>query len=193
MNTPADHADVEAPRIGPDEISQILQTFAGSEWSGMQLTVGDVTVSAGKDSPPPERRHGAGAPGVAEISGQAPTSPPAPARDTTTTAGSPTTPATPAAAPTIAPPAADVLDETGLVTVSSPTVGSFWAAPDPGSPPFVDIGTRVAAGDQLAIVEVMKLMNPVVTDVAGEVVAIRARNADMVEFGQALFLIRPDE
>ncbi|MGV9671495.1 MULTISPECIES: acetyl-CoA carboxylase biotin carboxyl carrier protein [unclassified Gordonia (in: high G+C Gram-positive bacteria)] len=78
-----------------------------------------------------------------------------------------------------------------LVAITAPTVGSFWVAPDPGSAPFVAVGSTVAKSDQLAIVEVMKLMSPVVSEVAGEVVAVQANNAEMVEFGQTLFLIRP--
>jgi biotin carboxyl carrier protein len=76
--------------------------------------------------------------------------------------------------------------------VRSPAVGSFWVAPSPGEAPFVQVGDTVGEDQQLAIVEVMKLMNPVVTPVAGEVVEVCAANADLVEYDQVLFWIRPD-
>lgn len=170
-----------ALRIGPEEIGELLRTFAGSGWTGMHLKIGDVTVSVGKDAPPPALASTSAAPAPA-----APVVEQAPARAVSASPAAPP-------APTPSAPTTAEIDETGLVPVSSPTVGAFWTAPDPGSPPFVEVGTHVETGDQLAIVEVMKLMNPVVSDVSGEIVAIRARNAEMVEFGQPLFLIRPDE
>ncbi|MBY8857249.1 acetyl-CoA carboxylase biotin carboxyl carrier protein subunit [Nocardia sp. CA2R105] len=170
-----------APRIGPEEIGELLRTFAGSGWTGMHVKIGDVTVSVGKDAPPPALASASAAPAA-----PVPTVEQAPARAVSAP------PPAPAARTTSAPTTAEI-DESGLVPVTAPTVGAFWTAPDPGSPPFVEVGTHVEPGDQLAIVEVMKLMNPVVSDVSGQIVAIRARNAEMVEFGQPLFLIRPDE
>ena len=79
------------------------------------------------------------------------------------------------------------------MAVRSPAVGAFWVAPSPGQPPFVQVGQRVAQDEQLAIVEVMKLMNPVVATTAGEVVQICAANAEMVEYEQVLFWIRPTD
>jgi biotin carboxyl carrier protein len=72
-------------------------------------------------------------------------------------------------------------------------VGVFWVAPSPGQPPFVELGQVVARDEQLAIVEVMKLMNPVVAPVAGTVVRMCAANAELVEYDQVLFWIRPDD
>jgi acetyl-CoA carboxylase biotin carboxyl carrier protein len=70
-------------------------------------------------------------------------------------------------------------------------VGTFYEAPSPGSPPFVKIGDVVEAGQVLCIVEAMKLMNEIESDVAGEVVKKFATNGQPVEYGQALFAIRP--
>ena len=77
---------------------------------------------------------------------------------------------------------------TGTV-VESPSVGLFWRSPAPGAPPFVEAGTQVAAGDTLAIVEVMKLMNHVVAAAPGTVQAVLAENGARVEYGQPLFTI----
>ena len=77
---------------------------------------------------------------------------------------------------------------TGTV-VESPSVGLFWRSPAPGAPPFVEAGTQVVAGDTLAIVEVMKLMNHVVAAAPGTVQAVLAENGARVEYGQPLFTI----
>ena len=77
--------------------------------------------------------------------------------------------------------------------IESPSVGLFWRSPSPGAPPFVDVGTRVAAEDTLAIVEVMKLMNHIVAPVAGTVRAILAENGARVEYGQPLFAVDPED
>jgi len=78
-----------------------------------------------------------------------------------------------------------------LHTVKSPIVGTYYEAPSPGSPPFVKIGDVVEAGQVLCIVEAMKLMNEIESDVAGEVMKKFASNGQPVEYGQALFAIRP--
>jgi acetyl-CoA carboxylase biotin carboxyl carrier protein len=90
-----------------------------------------------------------------------------------------------------APPAAPAAREEELHTVKSPIVGTFYDAPSPGSPPFVKAGDAVDAGQVLCIVEAMKLMNEIESDVAGEVVKKFATNGQPVEYGQALFAIRP--
>jgi len=108
-------------------------------------------------------------------------------------------PATPvAAAPTAAPyaageapAAAPAAEEAGTHSVKSPIVGTYYEAPSPGSPPFVKVGDTVEAGQVLCIIEAMKLMNEIEADMAGEVVKKLAANGQPVEYGQALFLIKP--
>src|SRR2546423_4218560 len=90
-----------------------------------------------------------------------------------------------------APPASAPSEEPGLHSVKSPIVGTFFDAPSPGSPPFVKIGDAVEAGTVLCIVEAMKLMNEIESDVAGEIVKKLVTNGQPVEYGQALFAIRP--
>ncbi|HVX32216.1 MAG TPA: biotin/lipoyl-containing protein, partial [Solirubrobacterales bacterium] len=75
--------------------------------------------------------------------------------------------------------------------VASPSVGVFWRSPEPGATPFVDVGQAVEVGQTLCIVEVMKLMQHVVADVAGTIAAIHVENGDNVEFGTPLFSIDP--
>jgi len=77
------------------------------------------------------------------------------------------------------------------VIVKSPIVGTFYEAPKPGDPPFVKVGDFVEAGQVLCIIESMKLMNEIESEVAGAVVAKLMENGRAVEYGEALFAIRP--
>jgi acetyl-CoA carboxylase biotin carboxyl carrier protein len=90
------------------------------------------------------------------------------------------------AAPTPAPP-----PEENLHAVKSPIVGTFYEAPSPGAPPFVKVGDSVEVGQVLCIVEAMKLLNEIESDVAGEIVKKLASNGQPIEYGQELFSIRP--
>jgi acetyl-CoA carboxylase biotin carboxyl carrier protein len=92
-------------------------------------------------------------------------------------------------APAAASPAAE--PEEKFHEVKSPIVGTFYESPSPGSPPFVKPGDQVEVGQVLGIVEAMKLMNEIESDVAGEVVKRIAASGQPVEFGQPLFAIRP--
>jgi acetyl-CoA carboxylase biotin carboxyl carrier protein len=94
-------------------------------------------------------------------------------------------PSTPAAPTPAAPPAED------LHAVKSPIVGTFYESPSPGSPPFVKVGDSVEVGQVLCIVEAMKLLNEIESDVAGEIVKKLASNGQPIEYGQELFSIRP--
>lgn len=90
------------------------------------------------------------------------------------------------AAPVAAAPEAEVI--TGH-QILSPMVGSFYAAGSPDAAPFVKVGDSVKQGDTLCIIEAMKIMNPIESDVAGTVKQILVNNADPVEYGQPLFII----
>ena len=89
------------------------------------------------------------------------------------------------------PPAAPAAAEEGLQAVKSPIVGTFYEAPSPGAPPFVKVGDSVQVGQVLCIVEAMKLLNEIESDVAGEIAKILVTNGQPIEYGQELFLIRP--
>ncbi len=93
-------------------------------------------------------------------------------------------------APAVAKPAEPAPEE-GLHKVKSPIVGTFYEAPSPGAPPFVKVGDTVELGQVLCIVEAMKLLNEIESDMAGEVVKKLATNGQPIEYGQELFVIRP--
>lgn len=97
-----------------------------------------------------------------------------------------------AVAPAAAPPtAASVAPEEKLHEVKSPIVGTFYESPAPGAPPFVQVGDQVEVGQVLCIVEAMKLMNEIESDIAGEIVKRIGVSGQPVEYGQPLFAIRP--
>jgi acetyl-CoA carboxylase biotin carboxyl carrier protein len=97
--------------------------------------------------------------------------------------------AAPAAAPRDA--AADSMRAEDLHIVKSPIVGTFYVAAGPDADPFVSIGSKVETGQVLCIIEAMKLMNEIESDAAGEIVRIFVENGHPVEYGEALFGIRP--
>ncbi len=81
--------------------------------------------------------------------------------------------------------------EEGHELVKSPIVGTYYDAPSPGSPPFVRVGDQVEPGQVLCIIESMKLMNEIESEVAGTIVAKLVENGRPVEYGEAMFAIRP--
>ena len=89
--------------------------------------------------------------------------------------------------------AAEPAVKTNLIEVTSPMVGTFYRASSPGAKPFVEVGDRVVLGQTLCILEAMKLMNEIESEVAGTVREICVENAQPVEFGHRLFLIEPGE
>jgi acetyl-CoA carboxylase biotin carboxyl carrier protein len=106
----------------------------------------------------------------------------------------PATPAPAAAGPSAAklPVRAEPVPD-GLVPVTAPMVGTFYRAPAPGAPPFVEVGSEVQEADTVGIVEVMKLMNSIAAGVRGRVVQICAENGAAVTQDQPLVLIAPLE
>lgn len=82
--------------------------------------------------------------------------------------------------------------EDKLHKINSPMVGTFYRAPSPDSASFVEIGDHITAGTTLCIVEAMKLMNEIESDISGTIVKILVENAEAVEYNQPMFLVKPD-
>jgi acetyl-CoA carboxylase biotin carboxyl carrier protein len=169
--------------LTPHEIKDIVVALQDSEWDQATVTVGDVRIAVGRNGASPDS-------GTAT----APAAAPAPVTVATPVAAKAPAPVEAAPAPVSVPTTtpADISGSAGHV-VTAPSVGVFWKTPQPGQPPFVEIGSEVEAGDTLCIVEVMKLMNNVTSDIAGTVVAVHQDNATQVEFGTPLFTIAPRE
>jgi acetyl-CoA carboxylase biotin carboxyl carrier protein len=169
----------------PETIRTLLDAFDRSDWREMTVTIGTDRLHVSRDEP---QLNGTGsartipAPPAAEPPPQPQPAAEAPAPAVQAARAAPAATVT---APVASPPAAGTV-------VEAPSVGLFWRAPSPGAPPFVEVGARVGQGDTLAIVEVMKLMNHVVSPVDGVVTAILAENGAPVEFGQAIVVVDPE-
>jgi acetyl-CoA carboxylase biotin carboxyl carrier protein len=149
--------------LNAKDVAEILKALESSSFDTLDLELNGVKLQL--------RR---GAAGAANAQGVAPVRQPAVAA-----------PATAASAPNMmAPP--------GTSAVPAPLLGIFYHAPKPGEPPFVEVGARVEAESIIGIIEVMKLMNSVRAGVCGTVVAIPARNGELVEYGETLLFVRPD-
>jgi len=85
----------------------------------------------------------------------------------------------------------ELSEEEDFVKITSPLIGTFYRAPTPASPPFVEIDREVKEGDTLCIVEAMKVMNKIKAEKSGVIKKILAENGKIVEYGQLLFLIEP--
>ena len=101
--------------------------------------------------------------------------------------------AAPAAAPAPAAPAAPApaKEESRYVTVKAPMIGTFYRAPGPGKPVFVNVGDTIEKGKPICIIEAMKLFNEIESDVSGKIVKVLVDDAKPVEYDQPLFLVDP--
>ncbi len=167
-----------------EDVAAILDLIQRADVEYLEVEVGGTRIVAARTGTTTAAR-GAAAPAAAPPPAPAPvaapvTPPPAPV------AAPPAAAAPPPPAPA---PVAPVADD--LLVVPAPMVGVFYRAPEPGAPPFVEVGSRVEAGATLGLVEVMKMFNSVTAPAGGEVVQVLAGNDEFVEYGQPLFRLRP--
>ena len=153
------------------EIKELLDYLIEKDIAEFELERGDVKMRMKRAMAPAA---GGSAPGYAPLPAV-----PMPAAPLAAP-GSATAPVTPAAE----------AEQAGLHTVRSPIVGTFYEAASPGAAPFVKPGDSVQSGQVLCIIEAMKLMNEIESDVSGTIVKRLVENAQPVEYGQALFAIR---
>ena len=102
----------------------------------------------------------------------------------------PAAPAPAAAAPSAAPPSAPAV-RSDLIEITAPMVATFYRSPAPGEAAFVELGAKINVGQTVCILEAMKLMNELESEVSGEVVEILVENGTPVEFGQVLMRVKP--
>jgi acetyl-CoA carboxylase biotin carboxyl carrier protein len=166
------------------EIKELVEFLIEKDIAEFELERGDVKLRVKRGA----ETHIVAAP-IAPIASAAPVIVPQAATVATLT---PSVAAPPAAsAATAQPEASPAPVDENLHIVKSPIVGTYYESPSPGSPPFIKVGDTVAAGQILCIVEAMKLMNEIESDVSGEVVKMLVSNGQPVEYGQPLFAIRP--
>lgn len=164
-----------------EAIRELIQMMVDNELSEVDIRDGDVRVALkrGAQGGTPMVVAAPG-PVMQQAAGVAPVAP----------AVSQPVAADTAASPGAAPLAADA--NAGLVPIISPMVGTFYSAPDPESEPFVHAGSRVDADTVVCIVEAMKVMNEIKAEVSGTIEKIEVRNEQAVEYGQVMFMVRPD-
>lgn len=104
-------------------------------------------------------------------------------------------PIVPAAAPVVSAPETPAQEEaegdSKLITIKSPIIGTFYRKPSPDKPSFVEVGSTIAKGDVLCVIEAMKLFNDIESEVSGKIVKILVDDSSPVEFDQPLFLVDP--
>lgn len=162
------------------ELKELIDFLIEKDISEFELERGDVKVriKRGGDSSAPMIAH------AVPIA-------PVPIVPSVANPAAPAIPQPVAAAPPAAAAGPPAAVEEDLHQVKSPIVGTYYESPAPGAPPFIKPGDQVAAGQVLCIIEAMKLMNEIESDASGEIVKILVKNGQPVEYGQALFAIRP--
>ena len=159
------------------KLNELIRLMVENELTEIDLKDEKETVSL--------RREGSQAP-VVQVS-PAPAAPPAAPAAPAAPAPAPAAPA-PAAAPAAEPSPADT---SNLEQITSPMVGTFYSAAKPESPAFANVGDTVTADTTVCIVEAMKIFNEIKAEQSGVIEKVLVSNGDSVEFGQALFLVRP--
>jgi len=166
--------------LSDDEVRQIaliIESLDRSTFDFLQLEFGDVKLTIGKGQPPP-------------LTGTAPhvptASPPVVPQMPSDSVAAPAAPAQPVAA---FPAAGEQSDDT--IAIVAPLLGRFYAQPEPGAPPFVAIGSQVTEATTVGLIEVMKTFNAVSAGVSGVITEICVQEAQIVEYGQVLFRVRP--
>jgi acetyl-CoA carboxylase biotin carboxyl carrier protein len=159
-----------------DEIAEILKIIDSSSCDEVVLDTGDMKLVV--------RRNSAGGAYVPQDNGPAVAAPPAPPAPAAQPSKRPS-----ASGTTPAKIAAKTPDQAEVV---APMVGTFYRAPAPEAPPFVEIGTAVRRGQPLCLIEVMKLFTTIASEHDGRIAAIGAENGELVEYGRTLFVIEPD-
>jgi acetyl-CoA carboxylase biotin carboxyl carrier protein len=156
-----------------DEVLKILDLIEKSNFDYMQLQVGELKLTVSKGNYVPQS--GAASDQAQPVAkGQAAVKEAKPKEKT----------------PAPKPKATTKFD--GGLPIAAPMVGTFYAAPEPGAPPFVKLGTKIDEETTVGLIEIMKVFNAVQSRVNGVIVDVCVQNSQFVEYGQTLFVVRPD-
>lgn len=160
--------------LSADELRQILDLVENSKFEELDLQLGDLHLSVSKTGAARPMRQ---AP-MQQVATAAPAEPELlpPSRE---------------APPSAVPKATQDNGALGAVEITAPVVGIFFVAPEPGARPFIEIGAEVGSDETVGLIEVMKVFNGVKSGVAGTVIERLVEDAQFVEYGQPLFLVRP--
>jgi acetyl-CoA carboxylase biotin carboxyl carrier protein len=162
-----------------DDVLHILKLIDESKFDYFQLEVGELKITVSKGEPIPISSSPASAPVSQSPKAAVVEAPKA-------------TPAAPAPLPqTSASNIEAKAAAEGLLPITAPLLGTFYVAPEPGAPPFVQVGTAITEDTTVGLIEVMKVFNSVRANVKGTVTQVVAQNGQFVEYGQTLFLVKP--
>jgi len=166
--------------LSEDDVLHILKLIDESKFDYFQLEVGELKITVSKGEPIPVNS-------APQQVTPAPIPAPVSAKPAAVSPGAAATPAAQAASASVEARAA----AEGLLTVTAPLLGTFYVAPEPGAPPFTQVGADVTEDTTVGLIEVMKVFNSVRAGVKGTIVEAVAQNGQFVEYGQTLFLVKP--
>ena len=152
--------------IDRKEVEALIRLFERSDWHELRLETDGLKLVLSKDTD--AAALGSAAEAATASAAQAPPGP------DTAAAGD------------------DAVPPDGLVPISAPNLGTFYRAPKPGTPPYVEVGQSVSETTEVCLIEVMKLFTPVRAGVSGRIAAACVEDGEMVEFGAPLFLVEPE-
>ena len=172
--------------LNEDDVIQIIKYLDESNFNELRLQIGDLRIvvnKSGSTTPLPD-----------VIQPVPPVDPPPAYSAPSTPPHAPERPS-PSPAPEVGEPEPAAADSTGQgqrVSINSPMLGTFYKAPAPGEPPFVEVGTIVDEDTTVCIIEVMKLFSTIKAEKRGRVTRVSVEDGQLVEYGQVLFLLDPD-
>jgi acetyl-CoA carboxylase biotin carboxyl carrier protein len=172
-------------KIDLDQLRKLMQSLGEFDINELEIEQGEERLFLRRGAASAEPMLLASAPSVTHAPSVAPVAPhPPPAPPAPAASAAPTMPPAPPAAP------APHVEDASIAFVTSPFVGTFYRAPSPDSDPFVEVGSKIKAGTVLCIVEAMKLMNEIESEIAGTIVEILVENGKPVEYGDQLFKVK---
>ncbi len=160
--------------VKPADIEALIEIFDKSDWDELRIASADIQLHLAKDAGKIGRR----------------------ATVVNSTVGAGDTPLNVVASPKLTSKASIVASQAipdGLVAIRAPSLGTFYLAPKPGAPSFVEVGQQIQPHTEVCVVEVMKLFTTVTAGITGVVRRVLVGDGQMVEFDQALFLVEPTE
>lgn len=163
--------------VNSNDVKALTELFDGSSWTEMHLHVDEFELHLSKDG---RKRH--------RIESHDQLGPAAPVSSRNDVPEPRSAAASPAPAN-----ATDMAVPEGASVVRAPNLGTFYRSPKPGAPPYIEVGQQVESDTDVCLIEVMKLFTPVKAGVAGKIVEILVTDAELVEFDQPLFIIRPSD
>ena len=165
----------------PQDLEALIEIFNQSDWTEFSLRVHDTELFLSRDAGSAGLERTGSTNNAAESAGGT-----GAASSVEGGSGSSPIPAVPTDAGSVEAP-------DGLIVVTAPNLGTFYRAPKPGAPPYVEIGQKVTPDTEVCLIEVMKLFTPVVAGVYGIVREVCVDDGQMVEFEQPLFYVEPSE